>query len=82
MGVIPGLKGRPRRHTDGIIGVGGGEPRAPRGQGVQIRRLDQGMSGTSQHVAIMLIGHDDKNILLLHGKFLKFILKKGDFLWW
>ena len=66
MGVVSGLKGRPRRNTDRAICVSVCKTRTTRGQRIEVWRFDQLMAGTSQHVPIMFVRHNDEDICLPH----------------
>ena len=60
--ITPRGKGRPRRHTNRAAGVCVGEAGAARGQPVQVRGLNERMTGTPQKLGVVLVGHQHQNI--------------------
>jgi len=60
-------QGKARRRTQWAVAVGGVEHHALCGEATEIRQLDRGRSVERQHRRGHLIGHDEKNVLALHG---------------
>ena len=65
--VAPGGESGPGRHADRRRRIGAGEERAPRRQRIQVRRLHEGMAGGPQRPGGMFVGHDEEQVLRLHG---------------
>ena len=53
--------------ADGGVAVGSGERGAGRGQVVQIWGLRQRVSSTAQHAGVVLVGHENQEVLGFHG---------------
>ena len=65
--VLAGGESRARRHADRRGGVGVGETRAARRQPVEVGGRDDRMAGASHDRRIVLVRHQDDEILRLHG---------------
>ena len=56
------------RHADGAGGVGLGKARSASGQRVEVRGLNNRVAITTQDLAAVLVGHDDKQVLRFHQR--------------
>ena len=65
--MAPGGEGGAGGHADRRGRVGAGKERAARRQRVQVRRLHDGMARNPHGIGAMLVGHDEKQVLRLHG---------------